>query len=416
MKVTVNFDEFNKIFDTVKLALNQKSIKEENRKVTLIANKDTQELTLAAYTVTTTIRGDMGAEIDNDNEILNLKSIELGNILGVFQGMSKTKATEIDLESLDRGRVRVTVHEEALEEDNDDLNNSSTFIIMNQMLAQQQVDFITQKSVPEEEMVNLDINELIFAVNTLIKQMTSDINNKNNVIFFDKNYAFVSAEGLSVVRNGNGEKDGVEVLHEIGMNYNQISVIQGMLSADSEELMFNRKDRQLYFKNSLYEVFLQNNRFDKRAIKMNVVGSPLDSSEEEDGSDESKVFDGFMVNRPYFQDILKRAELGSPSVSLEVLDEEILEIKGSVGDFEQQILLDNERNSSGICFTLPINVLKSCILTNNLLATEQLFVYFADTRKPNQKKVFLMDDTDSWMSIMVVPVKRRNSRAESEDR
>lgn len=408
MKITVAYDALVDALNMVKIALNQKSIKEEGRKVTFIASDDS--VSVSAFTVTTSVRGSIDATVEDKGVPTSLKSAELSDILSAFSGMSKTHATEVDIETAGQGKVRVTVHEEANNEEDADLANNSTFWLMGQNIPAQQLEFITQESPSGEGVSAVDVEELSFALSTLMKNMSSEINNKNNVVYFDEKYVFVSSDGLTVVRNGNGE-----LLKEVGLNHNQVSVLNAMLGEGVPlEGAFLREGRGgglLYFNNDKYEAFLQNNRFDQRAIKLNVLESPFSGEGKEE-------YNGFMLNKPYFMDIMRRAELTAPNINLgiEEIDtgEVVLKVTGATGNFEQNVSLEANRGSDNLIFTLPVSVLRSCIVNNALVGSEELFVYFDDTRKPTQKKVFLMDDTDSWMSVVVVPVRENIKKGDRD--
>lgn len=106
---------------------------------------------------------------------------------------------------------------------------------------------------------------------------------------------------------------------------------------------------------------------------------------------------GFVVDRLYLKDVLKRMSTVEPSGVFKVEGDELFV---SNNNFNQTIPLNNKKEAEGLSFNIFTSVLEKAILGKDDVFTGDLFIYFVDTVRGYL--VFLSDGSGAWFSSIQV--------------
>ena len=130
MKFSADFSELAKALDFCNIILNDKTVEEKMRNVIFMVRPE--GVTAVGYNALTfakqTLEKASVDEVDPAGYDFQVKSSDLNKIISSFNSLYKTKVETVDFE-LDGVRIKVTVHEVAIKEEDERLNQSPEFFL-----------------------------------------------------------------------------------------------------------------------------------------------------------------------------------------------------------------------------------------------------------------------------------------------
>lgn len=377
MKVTLSFDEFTSKMGYMNSILSDKSVEEKLKNLIFIVEGN--ELRLVAYNAFTFVRSTFeDTEIDLDGRDkwnFQIKASEVNKIISAFSNLYKTQVKRIEF-SEEGVRIKLLVHEVAKDEADSRLNRDSEFLFESAPLLPKIEEEIKMQFPESVDM--LSSADMLLYLDSLFPLITNDTaNSLGSKINFADDYVFVVSAAMSSFMVNKLP----EAFHDLCLTYSSSGFLKKM-SESSENIGVAKIDKYLCIQEGNTEAFM---RYQKVKINYSMYVSKRSKDK------------GFVVDRLYLKDVLKRMSTVEPSGVFKVEGDELFV---SNNNFNQTIPLNNKKEADGLSFNIFTSVLEKAILGKDDVFTGDLFIYFVDTVRGYL--VFLSDGSGAWFSSIQV--------------
>lgn len=377
MKVALSFDEFTSKMGYMNSILSDKSVEEKLKNLIFIVEGN--EVRLVAYNAFTFVRSTFeDTEIDiegHDKWNFQIKASEVNKIISAFSNLYKTQVKRIEF-SEEGVRIKLLVHEVAKDEADSRLNRDSEFLFESAPLLPKIEEEI--KMAFPENVDMLSSADMLLYLDSLFPLITNDTaNSLGSKINFADDYVFVVSAAMSSFMVNKLP----EAFHDLCLTYSSSGFLKKM-SESSENIGVAKIDKYLCIQEGNTEAFM---RYQKVKINYSMYVSKRSKDK------------GFVVDRLYLKDVLKRMSTVEPSGVFKVEGDELFV---SNNNFNQTIPLNNKKEAEGLSFNIFTSVLEKAILGRDDVFTGDLFVYFVDTVRGYL--VFLSDGSGAWFSSIQV--------------
>lgn len=377
MKVTLSFDEFTSKMGYMNSILSDKSVEEKLKNLIFIVEGN--ELRLVAYNAFTFVRSTFeDTEIDlegHDKWNFQIKASEVNKIISAFSNLYKTQVKRIEF-SEEGVRIKLLVHEVAKDEADSRLNRDSEFLFESAPLLPKIEEEIKMQFPENVDM--LSSADMLLYLDSLFPLITNDTaNSLGSKINFADDYVFVVSAAMSSFMVNKLPK----AFHDLCLTYSSSGFLKKM-SESSENIGVAKIDKYLCIQEGNTEAFM---RYQKVKINYSMYVSKRSKDK------------GFVVDRLYLKDVLRRMSTVEPSGVFKVEGDELFV---SNNNFNQTIPLNNKKEVEGLSFNIFTSVLEKAILGKDDVFTGDLFIYFVDTVRGYL--VFLSDGSGAWFSSIQV--------------
>lgn len=374
MKISVNFSELGSVLSFPNAILSDKSVDDKIKNIIFVVSKDeTLVVGYNAFTFCRTRLEGVEAEDVNGTWQFQIKASELNKIISAFSNLYKTKVEKIDFE--DSGvRIKITVHEQAVNEEDARLAQDSTFEMENAPILPG-IDKEIHTVFPEQ--VNMITSgDLLLYLDSLIPMMTNDASNSiSSKLNFAPDYAFVTATHWSAfVKNRLTEE-----FHNLCLGYSSATFLK-KLCEGVESVCVARLDNYLCVESGATQAFMR-----YKPVKIKYSAFVAKKSNET----------GIRLDRLYFKDVLKRMGIISPEGKMSIVDGDTLVVENET--FQQGVpLLASKGNAVGIKFNVSIPAMVQLILGKDDVFGEDIFLYFVPTTRGHL--LYVSDKTGAWFT------------------
>lgn len=397
MRISVNYQDLVTSVDIVKLALKGIKANDVNKTVLISVPDEGDRAYVQAYTSVASCRTLIDIEnFSEEGEVssgnIQLKDADLEGILSSFSNMSQTHATSVEFETLENARVKITVHEEANDpEENGDLTNVSDFFKPNLTVhLNQEKELLKEFPTDVEE---VDSESILFNLALLKPLMGKD--QATAFISFGKKWNFVSGTTTGIVPSNLPDN-----LRDFSLTESNVGLVE-RLCLENPTVEVSKEDGSLCIRSGEYESFL---RF--MLPKEEQVSRLMENLSKNKG---------VVVNRRYLKDTIRRVQASDSSNTKMILTVNPENIEVSTESFKQTVPVKSIRGiEEPHPFAVPINFFLSTILGDDASFDDNLFMYFLEVGR--SWIVYVTDSSGKWVSTFSTSqVKKRTRRAPSLD-
>lgn len=374
MKISVSFSELGAVLKYSDAVLSDKSVDEKIKNVIFVVTPDeTQVIGYNAFTFCRTRLEDVTAEDVTGTWQFQIKASELNKIMSAFSSLYKTKVEKLDFE--DNGvRIRITVHEEAVKEEDSRLSQDSTFEMENAPILPA-IDKEIHVDFPDK--VNMITSgDLLLYLDSLIPLMTNDTANSiSSRMNFADDYVFTTSSHWSAfIKNRLTEE-----FHNLCLGYSSATFLK-KLCESVESVCVARLDNYLCIEAGSTQAFMR-----YKPVKIKYSAFVTKKSNET----------GIRLDRLYLKDVLKRMGIVSSDGKMSIVNAETLVVENET--FQQEVpLLAAKGNAVGIKFNVSINAMVQLILGKDDVFSDDIFIYFVPTTRGHM--LYLSDKTGAWFT------------------
>lgn len=378
MKFSADFSELAKALDFCNIILNDKTVEEKMRNVIFMVRPE--GVTAVGYNALTfakqTLEKASVDEVDPAGYDFQVKSSDLNKIVSSFSSLFKTKVETIDFE-LDGVRIKVTVHEVAIKEEDERLNQSPEFFLECPPILANIKKEISMEF--PEDFDGVGSSDLLLYLDSLFPLLVNDnANGSGSKISFAEDYVFV----ISSVASGFFVNKLPEAFKEITLGYSSVNFLKKMCMVGSDQIAVSKTEKHICVQSEGIEAFLRFQNV-KPMHKMYIKRVSKDR--------------GIVVDRLYLRDVLKR--MGNMSSDGKVSISEDMEVVND--NFNQIIPVINKKGEvSNINFKVSIPIVEKCILGSDGAFPDKLFIYFVEAGRGYS--MIMSDETGAWFSLAQV--------------
>lgn len=374
MKITVDFVELSSVLGYSNAVLSDKSVDDKIKNVIFMVTPE--ETLVVGYNAFTFCRTRLETAVA-DGVIgdwqFQIKASELNKIVSAFSNLYKTKVEKLDFE--DSGvRIKITVHELAVKEEDSRLSQDSTFEMENAPVLSG-IDKEIHTEFPED----IDIvtsGDLLLYLDSLIPLMTNDsANSISSRMNFAEDYVFTTSPHWSAfIKNRLSDE-----FKNLCLGYTSATFLK-KLCEGIENLNVARLDNYLCIEAGSTQAFMR-----YKPVKVKYAPFVNKKSNEH----------GIRLDRLYFKDVLKRMGIVSADGKMSIVDGETLLVENET--FQQSVpLLAVKGNAVGIKFNVSIPAMVQLILGKDDVFAEDIFIYFVPTTRGHM--LYLSDKTGAWFT------------------
>jgi len=380
MKISVNFEELQKTLVLSNTVLSDKSVDEKLKNVIFLVDKESVKL--VGYSSFTFARTELEqVEVDCSTESgtwqFQVKASDLNKIVGSFSTLSRTKVVGIDFEE-DGTRIKVSVHEEPLEEGNSRLAQVSEFKLESPQILK---NIDTNIHMPFPEKIDLLTSGDVFLyLDSLFPIMSNESSsNVGNKINFADDYVFVITPTMSAFMLNKLP----EAFKNLTLTYSSANFLKRLCDS-SDSVSVAKIDKYLCMQSGNTEAFMQ---YQPVRVKYSLY---LDKKSKDVG---------VVVDRLYLRDVLKRMGNVLPDGKAHVLEDSTMQVVNQ--NFQQIIPLENTKGDvEKIGFNFSIPVLEKSIIGKDDAFSQDLFIHFVPTARGYL--IYMSDKTGAWFSTTQV--------------
>lgn len=374
MKISVNFSELGSVLKYSDAVLSDKSIDEKTKNIIfVVTQEEVQVIGYNAFMFCRTRLEGVCVEGVNSNWQFQIKSSELNKIMSAFSNLYKTKVEKMDFED-DGVRIKITVHEEAVKEEDARLSQNSTFEMENAPILPA-IDKEIHIDFPEQ--VNMITSgDLLLYIDSLIPLMSNDtVNNMASRMCFAEDYVFMTSSHWSAfIKNRLTEE-----FRNLCLGYSS-AIFLKKLCESVESVCVARLDNYLCIEAGATQAFMR-----YKPVKTKYSAYIAKKSNET----------GIKIDRLYFKDVLKRMGVVANDGKMSIVNGETLLVETDT--FKQEVpLLAAKGNAIGIKFNVSISAMVQLILGKDDVFGEDIFIYFVPTARGHM--LYLCDKTGAWFT------------------
>ena len=374
MKISLSFDEFTSKLGYINTILGDKSVEEKLRNIIfLVDNEGDKMVAYNAFIFVRSVFDNYEIDLEGNTEwSFQLKASDVNKTVSAFSNMFKTKVTNLEL-SEEGVRIKLTIHEEAKDEADSRLAKDSEFLFEHAPILPKTLDEIKIDFPNNVDMVSS--GDILLYLDSLFPLLNNDTaNSLGSKIHFAEDYVFVLSAAMSSFMV-NKLPDSIK---DLCLAYSSSGFLKKMTES-SENIGVARDDKYLCIQEGNTEAFM---KYQKVKVKYSMY------------VDKRSKDKGFVVDRLYLKDVLKRMATVEPKGSVKI-DGDDLFVSNS--NFSQTVPLNNKKNAEGISgFDISVPLLEKSILGKDDVFSGDLFVYFVDTARGYL--VFVSDGTGAWFS------------------
>lgn len=382
MKAKISYSELVSVLGYVNTILSDKTVDDKMKNVIFLVEKD--EVTVVGYSPIVFARTNMSdIEVSDveDNWDFQVKSSDLNKILASFTNLYKTKVDYIELEKIEtNSKIIVTIHEEALKEEDDRLSQTSRFLLDN-IPIMESVKKEIYMDFPEETDI-VPSEELLIYINSLYPLMSNDsASSLVSKLNFSEEYVFVNASYI----NSFMKNKLTDSFKGLTLGYSSIAFLK-KLCEGVDGITCKKIERYLCVESGVTEAFI---KYQKVKVKPDTYVKRFSNE------------NGIVLDRLYLKDVLKRMLVASQDGVAKVTD---LGLEVSNNNFSQILPLEKVKGDvENLSFKLSVPVFMKTILGDDNIFPDKVFLYFVKTGS-NGYLLFVRDATGGWFSTIQVRV------------
>ena len=381
VKVKVSYSELSSVLGYVNTILSDKTVEDKMKNIIFLVKKD--EAVVVGYSALTFSRTKLSSveteDIeDGDDWEFQIKAAELNKIIACYSSLNKTKVEDIEF-SVEKNKIKVSVHEEAVNEEDAHLSQTSKFLldsvpILATVNKEIHMDF-------PEEFDSLLSSDLSLYIDSLFPLMNNDSSNSlTSKLHFTNDYVVV----MSSYINSFFANKLPESFKNLTLGYSSVNFLKKLCDG-SESIDVQRIDRYLCIQSGMTEAFL---KYQKVAVKTEPYIKRLSKD------------NGIVLDRLYLKDVLKRMMFSSQDGVVKMVE---LGLEVSNEGFSQVIPLVNKRGDvDNIKFKVSVPVFEKTIIGDDKVFPEEVFIYFV--KAGNGYVLYVMDAMGGWFSSIQVRV------------
>lgn len=376
MRIKVNYNELYNVLGYVNTVLSNKTVDEKMKNVIFLVDKE--NVTLVGYSALTFSRTKLeSVEVEGveDTYQFQVKYGDLNGIVGSYSNLSKTKVEDIEFED-SNNRIKMSVHEEAIDPADERLAQVSRFMLDNVPILESIKKEITNEF--PEDVDTVFSGDLLLYLDSLFPLMSNDSVSKFN---FGDEYVFVLSSYISsfFVNKLPDSFKGVT------LGYSSINFLR-KLCTDAESINVQKVDRYLCIQSGLTEAFLK-----YQTVKIKTEPYVKRMSKD----------NGIVLDRLYLKDVLKRMLVFSQDGTAQMTD---LGLEVSNQGFTQIVPVNNRKGDvDNLKFRMSTSVLMKTIIGDDSVFSGDLFLYFVKIGA-NGYMIYVKDATGAWFSTIQVRV------------
>jgi len=368
MTIEISFKELNEAFGYLNTVFNDKKIKDTAKDVYFIPTEDGVKLGVVTPEIITRVPL-ADAEVTKEFDTFAINAPALWGILNTYKGLSKTEATSVILDM--RGnRVAIDVLEEPIDPEDVHLQQVGHFFLNKTPERSKTLEQVL-KEAEDVELSLVDTDSLSLTTDTMMGQMAdSSVGGLMGVMqCFEEHIAVQPPNSVTLMKNTLGE-----VFTDISLDITSVRYLKYLSSIEGDLQAAKAVEGSLYCTQGGVEAFIRT-----KSVRMDYQKLINHSKD-----------NGFVVNRGYFMDVIRRASSIQETFDLTIRDG-VLEIRA--GEFNQGVYLENTKGDLlNVCLKLPANVLMGVILPFD----DTLFVYAEKVGR--SYSLFFQDSTGAWFS------------------
>lgn len=374
MKISVSYQELSEVMNFSSGVLSDKSVEEKMKNVIFLVKEGSVKVCF--YTALTFCRTELEnaevEELDNEEWVFQVKAADLMKVIGGFSSLYKTKVEKFEFEEF-RNKIRVSVSETAIKEEDSRMNQVSVFDLDNVPV----LDSIS-KDIRMEFPEDADVvpsGDILLYVDSLLPLMTNDsATSTGSKLNFAEDYVFVLSSSMSAFFKNKLP----DAFKGTTLGYSSVSFLKKLSSKG--DISVKKLDKYLCVSVGLVEAFM---RHQPIKIKYQQFVTRF------------KKDDGLVLNRLYFKDVLRRMGGVSTDGRCTILENGDLSVEND--QFSQVIPVDKTKgNVTGISFKISVPVIEKLIVGQDNVFPETMFIYFL--KVSSSYSIFFTDKTGSWFS------------------
>lgn len=352
MKFSVSYNELSNVLGVSSIILSDKMVEDKMKNVIFLVSKE--RVRACFYNALTFSRTEMSSAVveDVDGEwVFQVKAGELSKIVSGFSTLSKTSVEDIVFEE-NRNKIKVTVSEKALKEEDARMNQVSSFTLDNVPIIDSVGKDVRIASPEDCELISGGDVQLY--LDSLFPLMSNDsANSMGSKLHFVDDYVFVLSSYLNVFFKNRLS----DAFKDMALGYSSVNFLKKL--CELGDLSVNRDEKYLYVNVGNTEAFLRHQRvkvkyaqYVERFVKENGIG----------------------LNRLYFKDVLRRMGNVSVDGKCSILENGDLNVENA--NFSQVIPVDKTKGDiKGINFKISIPIMEKIIVGKDNIFPEELFMY-----------------------------------------
>lgn len=374
MKISVDFAELGSVLGYPNAVLSDKSVDEKLKNIIfMVSPEETLVVGYNAFTFCRTRLENVEVEGVTKEWQFQVKASELTKIMSAFSSLYKTKVEKLDFE--DSGvRIKVTVHELAVKEEDARLSQDSTFEMENAPVLAG-IDKEIHTEFPDQVSA-VTSGDLLLYLDSLIPLMTNDsANSISSRMNFADDYVFTTSPHWSAfIKNRLTDE-----FKNLCLGYTSATFLK-KLCEGLDGVCVARLDNYLCIEAGSTQAFMR-----YKPVKIKYSAFIAKKSEEH----------GIRLDRLYFKDVLKRMGIVSPDGKMSIVNAETLLVENET--FQQEVpLLAAKGNAVGIKFSVSIPAMVQLILGKDEVFADDIFLYFVPTTRGHM--LYLRDKSGAWFT------------------
>lgn len=380
MKLKLSYSELNSALGMSSIILSDKIVDEKLKNVIFMIKKGV--VNICFYNALTFCRTELeNAEVSQEEGkedwIFQVKASDLSKLLSGFSSLYKTEVEKIEFEG-ERSKVKVSVTEKALKEEDSRLSQVSVFHLDNVPLLDSVEKDIKMEFPQDPEIIFK--GDLDLYMSSLLPLMNS-ASNLESKLNFSEDYVFVIAAYMCVFFKNKLP----DQMKNMTLGYSSVSLIKRLCDInESSDILVKKTDLYLCMRAGSTEAFMRH--------------QPVKVRHKQYISMFSKD-NGVMLNRLYFKDVLKRMGNMSTDSSLKILENGDINVENQT--FSQVIPVEKVKGEvSDVGFKITVSVIEKLLVGKDTLFPENVFMYIK--KAGSGYALFFADKTGSWFSMTQV--------------
>lgn len=376
MKISLKFEELQNVLEYSNTILSDKSVDDKMRNVIFMVSKDEVRIIgHNAFTFSRTLlqEAEISDDIPDGGWEFQIKSNELNKIVSSFSSLYKTKVNNVDFED-DGVKIKITVHEEPINEEDAQLAQDSEFKLENAPILKN-VNTEIHMDFPSD--VDLIAGgDLLLYLDSLFPLMNNDsANGMASKLNFASDYIFVITSSMSAFMVNKLP----DAFKDLALTYSSTNFLK-KLCEGIENLGIAKLDKYICIQAENTEAFM---KFQKVKVNYRMFVDKRDKSK------------GISLDRLYLKDVLKRMGNVSPDGKMFITEDNFLQVANS--NFQQLIPLNLTKDGTqGISFNISVPVLEKIIVGRDDVFTGDIRMYFVQTARGYV--LYMSDATGTWFS------------------
>lgn len=374
MKISVGFEELNRVLNFSSTILSDRIVEDKMKNVIFIVYKDCVKVAFYnALTFCRTTLEDVKAIEGVDSEwIFQVKFSDLTRIISGYSNLSKTKVDEFTF-SDDVSKIRVSVSEVAVNEDDTYLNQTSKFTIDNVSVIDS-IEKDVKMEFPEGASL-VPSGDVLVYVDSMLPIMSNDTGNAiANKLNFADDYVFV----LSSFMTAFFKNKLPDEMKKITLGYSSVNFLKKL--CELGDLCIKKTEKFLCVSVGMSEAFMR-----YQPIRMRYQQYVDRFSRES----------GVLLNRLYFKDVLRRMGCMATDGVCKITEDGYLSVENS--NFSQVIpLIKVKGDVTGVSFKISVSTIEKLVIGRDNVFPEELFLYIK--KEGSGYALFFSDSTNAWFT------------------